>query len=59
MASVTEPASAPLKATACPPVRGRSSIQRVMAVTSVLSALVTWVFRIETTRLSLDKIGTQ
>jgi hypothetical protein len=59
MASVTEPDSTPPKATACPPVRGRSSIQRVMAVTSVLSALVTWVFRIETTRLSLYKIGTQ
>jgi hypothetical protein len=59
MASVSQPASAPPKATACPPVRGRSSIQRVMAVTSVLGALVTWVFRIETTPLSLDKIGTQ
>ena len=29
------------------------------AVISVPGALVTWVFRIETTRLSLDKIGTQ
>src|SRR5262245_43229110 len=37
---------------------GTRDLLHILVVTSLLGAVVTWVFRIETTRVSLDKIGT-
>ena len=37
---------------------GTRALLYILVITSLLGAVVTWVFRIETTRVSLDKIGT-
>ena len=36
---------------------GTRALLHILVVTSLLGAAVTWIFRIETTRVSLDKIG--
>jgi MFS transporter, putative metabolite transport protein len=36
---------------------GTRALLHVLVITSLLGAAVTWIFRIETTRVSLDKIG--
>ena len=36
---------------------GTRALLLILVLTSLLGAAVTWVFRIETTRVSLDKIG--
>ena len=38
---------------------GTRALLHILVITSLLGAVVTWVFRIETTRVSLDKIGTR
>ncbi len=36
---------------------GTRGLLHILVITSLLGAAITWIFRIETTRVSLDKIG--
>jgi hypothetical protein len=36
---------------------GTRALLHILVITSLLGAAITWIFRIETTRVSLDKIG--
>jgi MFS transporter, putative metabolite transport protein len=38
---------------------GTRALLHILVITSLIGAVVTWVFRIETTRISLDQIGTR